>query len=96
MLEDASEWQTFVTELEYEGSGRLDFRRYNLDLAPDVMDELGVPIPPGIDVTDIGLDAVDAIDFLVDIGRAFGRRIDFDNPDGLFLRSELGGKPPQF
>jgi hypothetical protein len=96
MLEDASEWQSFVTNLEYDGSGRIDFRRYNLDLAPDVMDQLGVEVPPGKDVTDIGLDAVWAVDLLQDIGRTFARRIDFDDPNGLFMRSEMGGSPPLF
>ncbi len=96
MLEDASEWQTFITDLEYGGSGRIDFRRYNLDLAPDVMDQLGVTVPPGKDVTDIGLDAVWAVDLLQEIGRAFARRIDFRDPEGLFMRSNLGGAPPIF
>ncbi len=96
MLEDASEWQSFVTNLEYDGSGRIDFRRYNLDLAPDVMDQLGVEVPPGKDVTEIGLDAVWAVDLLQDIGRAFARRIDFDDPNGLFMRSGMGGSPPLF
>ena len=96
LLEDASEWQTFVTHLEYGGSGRIDFRRYNLDLAPDVMDQLGVEVPPGRDVTDIGLSSLWAIGLLQDIGRAFARRIDFDDPNGLFLRSTMGGSPPLF
>ena len=96
LLEDASEWQTFVTQLEYGGSGRIDFRRYNLDLAPDVMDQLGVEVPPGRDVTKIGLSSVWAIGLLQDIGRAFARRIDFDDPNGLFLRSTMGGSPPLF
>ncbi len=96
MLEDASEWQSFVTRLEYDGSGRIDFRRYDLDLAPDVMDQLGVEVPPGKDVTDIGLDSVWAVDLLQDIGRAFARRIDFDDPNGLFIRSTMGGSPPLF
>lgn len=96
MLEDASEWQSFITELEYDGSGRMDYRRYNLDLAPDVMDILGVRVPFGRDVTEINLDSVWAVNLLVEIGRAFARRIDFDDPDGLFLRSELGGAPPEF
>lgn len=87
LLEDAAEWQTFVTDLEYDRSGRIDLRRYNLDLAPDVMDLLGVEVPPGRDVSKIGLDSVWAVELLVDIGRAFARRIDFDDPDGLFLRS---------
>jgi len=93
MLEDASEWQSFVTNLEYDGSGRIDFRRYNLDLAPDVMDQLGVEVPAGKKVTDIGLDAVWAVDLLQDIGRAFARRIDFDDPNGFFMRSAMGGSP---
>lgn len=96
MLEDASEWQAFVTRLEYDGSGRIDFRRYDLDLAPDVMDQLGVEVPPGKSVTDIGLDSVWAVDLLQDIGRAFARRIDFDDPNGLFIRSTMGGSPPLF
>lgn len=96
MLEDASEWQSFVTRLEYDGSGRIDFRRYDLDLAPDVMDQLGVEVPSGKDVTDIDLDSVWAVDLLQDIGRAFARRIDFDDPNGLFIRSTMGGSPPLF
>lgn len=87
LLDDAAEWQTFVTELEYDRSGRIDLRRYNLDLAQDVMDLLGVEVPPGRDVSKIGLDSLWAVDLLVEIGRAFARRIDFDDPDGLFLRS---------
>jgi hypothetical protein len=96
MLEDASEWQSFVANLEYDGSGRIDFRRYNLDLAPDVMDQLSVEVPPGKDVTDISFDAVWAVDLLQDIGRAFARRINFDDPNGLFMRSGMGGSPPLF
>jgi hypothetical protein len=96
MLEDAAEWQTFITRLEYGGTGRIDFRRYNLDLAPDVMDQLGVQIPPGMDVTKITIDSLWAIDLLVEIGRAFAGRIDFDDPSGLVLRSRSGGAPPEF
>jgi hypothetical protein len=66
-------------------SDRLDFRRYQLDLAPDVMSYLGVEVPPGTDLASIGLDAVWAIDFLESIGRAFAARIDFDDPNGLEL-----------
>lgn len=90
LLEDAGEWQTFVTQREYEDTGRVDFRRYQLALASDVMEELGVEIPPGVDVSRIGLDAVWAVDLLEDIGRAFARRIDFDDPDGLVLETHLG------
>jgi hypothetical protein len=89
LLEDTSEWQSSITLREYEGDGRLDFRRYQLDLAPDLMDELGVTVPKGRDVTRIGLDALWAIDLLTEIGHAFAGRIDFDHPDGLVLRSTM-------
>ena len=96
MLEDAAEWQTFITKLEYGGTGRIDFRRYNLDLAPDVLDELGVKLAPGTDLTRIGIDSLWAIELLVEIGRAFAQRIDFEDPEGLILRSRQGGAPPVF
>jgi hypothetical protein len=87
MLEDTADWQTYVTRREYDESGRIDLRRYNLDLAPDVMRLLGVEVPPGQDVSRIGLDAVWAVELLTEIGRAFAARIDFDDPDGLELSS---------
>jgi len=87
LLEDAAEWQTYVTRREYDETGRIDLRRYNLDLAPDVMRLLGVPVPPDQDVTRIGLDSVWAVDLLTEVGRAFAARIDFEHPDGLELNS---------
>jgi hypothetical protein len=91
LLEDNADWQTYITQREYDNSGRLDFRRYQLDLAPDVMDELGVEVPPGEDVTSIGMDAVWAVGLLEDIGHAFAERIDFSDPNGLDLKSKLNG-----
>jgi predicted acylesterase/phospholipase RssA len=90
ILEDAGDWQTYVTRREYELTGRIDFRRYQLDLAPDVMQRLGVEIPEGVDVGSIGLDAVWAIDLLEAIGRSFAALIDFDDPSGLELETSLG------
>jgi hypothetical protein len=87
LLEDTSDWQTVVTRREYDRTGRIDLRRYDLDLAPDVVRLLGVQVPKDQDVTRIGLDAVWAVDLLTDIGRAFAARIDFANPDGFELRS---------
>ncbi len=87
-MEDSGEWQTFVTRREYDRSSRIDFRRYQLDLAPDVMDRLGVKLPPGFNVTKIGLDSVSAIPVLEDIGRAFAEAIDFDNADGTEIVSK--------
>jgi len=49
------------------------------------MRELGVAIPEGVDVAEIGLDAAWAANFLEDIGRAFAAKIDFNDPDGLAL-----------
>ena len=88
-MEDAGEWQTYVTRREYEGTARIDLRRYQLDLTSSVMRDLGITVPEGVDVTEISLDAVWAADLLEDIGRAFAARIDFTNPDGLALETRL-------
>ena len=85
LLEDSSDWQTYITRREYGASGRLDFRRYQLDLSPRVMADLGVVVPPGVDLSDLGMDAAWAVDLLEQIGRAFADRIDFDAPGGLDL-----------
>jgi hypothetical protein len=90
ILEDAGDWQTYVTRREYDLSGKIDFRRYQLDLAEDVMHWLGVEIPPGKDVHTIGLDDVWAVDLLESIGRSFASRIDFDDPAGLELETKNG------
>ncbi len=85
LLEDPADWQTYITRREYGQPGRIDFRRYQLDLAQDVMDQLGVDVPDGVDLSSIGMDAVWAVDLLEQIGRAFADRIDFDDPQGLDL-----------
>jgi hypothetical protein len=85
LLEDTADWLTYITRLEYATSGRIDFRRYQLDLAPSVMVALGVSVPSGVDVESIGMDATWAVPILEEIGRAFARRIDFDDPAGLDL-----------
>lgn len=88
LLEDTGDWQTYVTRREYGWPGRIDFRRYQLDLARDVMEVLGVQVPAGVDISAIAMDAVWAIDLLEAIGRAFADRIDFEDPNGLELRTE--------
>lgn len=90
MLEDTADWQTFITRREYDDSGRLDFRRYQLDLAPDVMARIGVEVPPDIDVTRIRLDSVWAVHILEEIGKAFAHAIDFEDPDGTELETDAG------
>ena len=87
-MEDAGEWQTYVTRREYEWTARIDLRRYQLDLTPSIMRELGVAVPERVDVTEIGLDAVWAAGLLEDIGRAFAAKIDFNDPDGLELETQ--------
>jgi hypothetical protein len=89
LMEDSAEWQTYITQREYDDTDRVDFRRYQLDLAPDVMERIGVQIPDGVDLSEIGLDATWAIDLLLEIGRAFAEMIDFEDPEGLVLRSSL-------
>jgi hypothetical protein len=90
VLEDSADWQSYITRREYGSTGKIDFRRYQVDLAPDVMEELGVEIPVGVDVTKIGMDAVWAVELLEQIGRAFANTIDFDAPQGSELETQLG------
>ena len=85
LLEDPADWQSYTTRREFSASGRLDFRRYQLDLSPQVMADLGVAVPSGVDLGDIGMDAVWAVELLEQIGRAFADRIDFEAPGGLDL-----------
>ncbi len=87
-MEDAGEWQTYVTRREYEWTARIDLRRYQLDLTSSVMRELGVAVPEGVNVTEIGLDAVWAADLLENIGRSFAAKIDFNDRDGLELETQ--------
>lgn len=90
LLEDSADWQTYVTRREYGADGRIDFRRYQLDLDPAVLEELGLMLPPGLDVRRLGIDAVWAVELLERIGRAFADRIDFDDPQGLELHGSRG------
>jgi hypothetical protein len=89
VLDDAAEWQTYVTRQEYDRTHRLAFRRYQLDLAEDVMNELNVAIPDGRDIRKLGMDAVWAVDLLEQIGRAFANKIDFDAEDGYRLETRV-------
>jgi hypothetical protein len=90
ILDDAAEWQSYVTRLEYDATHRLAFRRYQIDLADDIMQLLGVQVPPGRDIGEVGLDAVWAVDLLDSIGRAFADRIDFEAPSGTHLQTQAG------
>ncbi len=90
LMDDASEWQSAVTRREYDDSGRIEFRRYQVDLAADVMEQLEVELPPGRRPEDIQLDSVWAVEVLNQIGRAFADRIDFDAPDGFHLKTSEG------
>ncbi len=53
------------------------------------MEIIGVETPEAVDVSSINLDAVWAIKLLSEMGKAFGDYIDFDDPDGLMLLTEL-------
>ncbi len=91
VLQDSAEWQSYVTHERFGRSGELDFRRYQLEMSNDVMDQLGVEVPSGVDVAQIHLDDVWAMELLERIGRAFAERIDFNDPDGLVLASRPEG-----
>jgi hypothetical protein len=90
VLEDSGDWQTYITRREYGISGKLDFRRYQLDLSPEVMAQIGVVPPAGVDVASIAMDSIWAVDLLDQIGRAFADAIDFNQPEGLEL---IAGAP---
>jgi hypothetical protein len=90
LLEDAADWQTFVTRREYAENGRIDFRRYQLDLTPEVLRELGVEVPPGVDVGKIEVDSVWAVELLEETGRRFAERIDFEKPGGYEIGQAKG------
>ncbi|MFP3855225.1 MAG: patatin-like phospholipase family protein [Anaerolineales bacterium] len=90
LMDDASEFQSAVTFREYDATGRLDFRRYQVDLADDVLRKLNADLPPGKSVRQIKLDSVWAVETLEQIGRAFADLIDFDAPDGWHLRTTEG------
>jgi hypothetical protein len=90
LMDDASEWQSAVTQREYDSTGRIDFRRYQVDLAKDVLIDVGVELPTGRSVDQIRLDSVWAVDSLEAIGRAFADLIDFDAADGFHLRTKEG------
>jgi hypothetical protein len=62
----------------------IEFRRYQITIAPETISSLGVPIvTPGLP---IALDRADALEFLDDLGRRFAERIDWDRKDGFLLR----------
>jgi len=90
LMDDASDWQSEVTRREYQDTGKLEFRRYQLDLAADVMETLGVSLPPGRLPGQIDLDSVWAVESLMQIGRAYAELVDFDAPEGFHLRTEAG------
>jgi hypothetical protein len=90
LMDDASEWQSAVTYREYDVTGRIDFRRYQVDLAEDVLDRLQVELPSGRHVDEIQLDSVWAVETLEAIGRAFADMIDFESVDGYHLRTAQG------
>src|SRR3989304_2490237 len=69
LLGDSADWQTYITRREYGMGGRLDFRRYQIDLSPAILADRGVRVPPGGDLAQIGMDAVWAVGVLGEIGR---------------------------
>jgi hypothetical protein len=89
LLEDVGEWQSYITRREYGLSGKLEFRRYQLDLAADVLGAIGVEPPEERLLDRLGMDAIWAVDLLEKIGKSFAHQIDFANSSGLVLESGL-------
>jgi hypothetical protein len=89
LLEDVGEWQTYITEREYGLPGKIEFRRYQLDLASDVLNSIGIEPPEERILDTLGMDATWAVDLLERIGKSFAHQIDFTDPQGLVLETNL-------
>lgn len=83
-MDEAQDQQTWVVRHEYAAHNRIEFRRYQLAFHPFVMEQLGVSISTAL-LRKFKLDAVEYIEELDEIARAFASKIDFANTDGFEL-----------
>jgi len=88
-MDDANEQQVAITRREYADRAEIEFRRYQLTFTQEVLARIGVRPPEGVDVTSIGLDHVEMVPFLDEVGRRFAEFIDFSDPKGLDLRERV-------
>jgi hypothetical protein len=66
--------------------GEIEFRRYQVTIAPETIAALGVPVvTPALPIE---LDRADALEFLDDLGRRFAATIDWDRKGGFLLRPD--------
>ncbi len=87
MMDDANDNQVSATYTDYHLTGRLDFRRYQVEMSHEGMDLLGLAFPPDFDFGVLSeLDNLNALPWWDKIGCALAKRIDFAAPAGLDLR----------
>lgn len=88
-MDDANDQQVYITRKEYADQGKLEFRRYQITFTSEILARIGVKIPEGIELRNIGMDAVEHIDFLDEVGCRFAEYIDFAAPRGRDLRERI-------
>ncbi len=87
LMDDANEHQVSATYTDYHLTGRLDFRRYQVEMSREGMDLLGLAFPPDFDFSVLSeMDNLNALSWWDKIGSALAKRIDFAAPAGLDLR----------
>jgi hypothetical protein len=86
-MDDANDQQVSATYTDYHLTGRLEFRRYQVELSREGMELLGLDFPSDFDYRILGpMDNLNALPWWDKIGRAMADRIDFADPAGLDLR----------
>ena len=86
-MDDANDQQVSATYTDYHLTGRLEFRRYQVELSHAGMELLGLDFPPDFDFGILSpMDNLNALPWWDKIGRALADRIDFADPAGLDLR----------
>jgi hypothetical protein len=87
LMDDANDQQVSATFTDYHQTGRLDFRRYQVELSREGVEMLELDFPLDFDYRMLSpMDNLDAIPWWDKIGRALAERIDFADPGGLDLR----------
>jgi len=87
IMDDANDQQVSATYTDYHLTGRLEFRRYQVELSREGMELLGLDFPPDFDFRILSrMDNLKALPWWDKIGRALAERIDFADPAGLDLR----------
>lgn len=87
VMDDANDQQVSATYTDYHETGRLEFRRYQVELTREGMELLGLDFPPDFDYGILSrVDNLNGLPWWDKIGRALADRINFASPAGLDLR----------